>query len=297
MQPPVAASRDISFVIISHNDASRLPGALNSAALMAAQAGMDWEIWVVDNGSRDQTAKLLEAYSRVLGPRLCVLTLGRNYGTTMPRNLALRQARGRFVCIMDSDAELLQNGLAGVLGFLNDFPQVGIAAPCILTPNGHVYNSVKMLPTLSDKLRKLPGIMGGGPKRNTDWYPDFPFERPRPVHTAISCCWFFRRELFDLVGPLDERIFYSPEDVDWCLRCWKAGRAVMYYPYLRVMHHTRQITHKRPLSRLSISHMRGIIYYLLKHRYCFDRDHVSARHIDALARELAPRLAAWEVPA
>ncbi len=284
-------------MIISHNDAGRLPAALNSAALMATQAGLDWEIWVVDNGSRDHTAEMLETYRRALGPRLCVLTLARNRGTTLPRNLALRQVRGRVICVMDSDAELLHDGLAGVLRFLEAFPEVGIAAPRILTPSGHIYNSVKMLPTLSDKLRKLPGIVRRGPKRNTDWYPSFPFTRPRPVHTAISCCWFFRREIFEVVGPLDEHIFYSPEDVDWCLRCWKAGKAVVYYPYLRVMHHTRQITHKRPLSRLSLSHMRGILYYLLKHRYCFDRGRTAARHIDPLSQELAPRLAAWEASA
>lgn len=294
LRPPDAAPLDISFVIITYNDAGRLPAALNSAALKAAEAGMDWEIWVVDNGSRDHTAELLEAYRQLLGPRLRVLCLPRNYGTTMPRNLAIKQARGRVICVMDSDAELLQNGLDKVIKFLDAFPEVGIAAPRILTPDGSIYNSVKMLPTLSDKLRKLPGIMRRGAKRNTDWYSNFPFERPRPVHTAISCCWFFKRELFDVVGPLDECIFYSPEDVDWCLRCWKAGRAVVYYPYLQVMHHTRQITHQRPFSRLSISHMRGILYYLCKHRYCFDRDRLAARHINSLDRDLAPRLAAWE---
>ena len=243
----------------------------------------------------DHTGRLLEAYRRVMGPRLCVRTLCRNYGTTTPRNLALRQARGRIICVMDSDAELLQNGLVRVVDFLDAFPEVGIVAPRILTPYGHIYNSVKMLPTLSDKLRKLPGIMRRDSRRNTDWYPNFPFERPPPgAYGHKAAAGFFRREIFDLVGPLDERIFYSPEDVDWCLRCWKAGKAVVYYPYLQVMHHTRQITHKRPLSRLSMSHMRGILYYLLKHRYCFDRDRLAARHIDPLARELAPRLAAWE---
>ena len=136
--------------------------------------------------------------------------------------------------------------------------------------------------------------MGASTLSNTDWYPDFPFDRPRPVHTAISCCWFFRRELFDLVGPLDERIFYSPEDVDWCLRCWKAGKAVVYFPHFRVMHHTRQISHKRPFSHLSLSHMRGILYYLGKHGYCFDRERLARVHIEPLAHALAPRLCAWE---
>ncbi|MCF8034434.1 MAG: glycosyltransferase [Desulfarculaceae bacterium] len=285
---------DISFVIITHNDAGKLHGAVGSAALRATTADLDWEIWVVDNGSHDGTDRLLREYSHSLGSRLKVIYLPENKGTTVSRNLALHQATGRVVCVMDSDAELLENGLGSVIGFLDRFPEVGILAPRIIMPDGSTYDSVKRLPTLTDKLRKLPGIVGAPTLRNTDWYPDFPFEQPRPVHTAISCCWFFRREIFDLVGPLDERIFYSPEDVDWCLRCWKAGKAVVYFPYFRVMHHTRQISHKRPFSRLSLSHMRGILYYLGKHGYCFNRNRPAKRHIDPLAEALAPRLLEWE---
>jgi len=290
----VSGDPDVSFVIITYNDADRLPAAVSSAALMSSRANLDWEIWVVDNGSMDGTARLLGEYRRVLGRRLRLLHLPCNQGTTISRNLALQRARGRVACVMDSDAELLDDDLGRVMAFLDRFPEVGIVAPRIIMPDGSTYNSVKKLPTLIDKLRKLPGIVSSRAMRNTDWYPDFPFAQPRPVHTAISCCWFFRREIFDLVGPLDERIFYSPEDVDWCLRCWEAGKAVVYYPYFRVKHHTRQISHKRPLSLLSLSHMRGIIYYLRKHGYWLDRGRPAGRHIEPLACTLAPRLGAWE---
>lgn len=285
---------DISYVIISYNDAARLPRALSSAALMSTRAGMDYEIWVVDNGSQDHTVRVLADFGQVLGDRLRVISLERNTGTTYSRNRALEKVRGRLVCVMDSDAELLDQGLGRIDELLSRFPQVGIAAPRILLPGGRVYDSAKRLPTLSDKLMKLPQIFLGAKPRNLDWYPDFPFERVRCVDTAISCAWFFRRELIDLVGPLDERIFYAPEDVDWCLRAWKAGRAVVYYPHLRVLHHTRHISHKRPLSRTSRSHLWGMLYYLRKHGYWFSRRRVWERHIRALARRLDPELASWE---
>ena len=44
---------------------------------------------------------------------------------------------------MDSDAELLENGLGSVIGFLESFPEVGILAPRIIMPDGSTYNSVK----------------------------------------------------------------------------------------------------------------------------------------------------------
>ncbi len=285
---------DLSYVIITHNDAGRLGRAVSSAALAAAARGLDYEVWVVDNGSADHTGELLAALGRVLGPRLRVIRLPRNTGTTYPRNLALSQAAGNIFCVMDSDAEIKGPGLARAMRLLAEFPRVGIAAPRIVVPGRGVYDSAKLLPTLPDKLAKLPGILLGKKTINRDWYPDFPFERIRCVHTAISCCWLLRRDTFQRVGPLDERIFYSPEDVDYCLRCWRAGRAVVYFPGLTVLHHTRQVSHRRPLSRLALSHLGGLLYYYAKHHYWLSRRRPAARFIAPLAAELDPLLARWE---
>jgi GT2 family glycosyltransferase len=293
----MSAAPDLSFVVITYNDAARLPRCLASAALMSARAGLGYEIFVVDNASVDHTAQVLAEFAGVLGPRLKVIRLAVNRGTTYSRNRALEQAAGRMVCVMDSDAELLDHDFARVWDLFAAFPEVGIVGPTIILPDGHIYDSAKRLPTLGDKLLKLPQIFLGAPPVNHDWYPDFPFATVRCVETAISCCWFFRRELFGRVGPLDERIFYAPEDVDWCLRSWKAGQAVVYYPRFRVLHHTRHTTHKHPLSPTALSHLKGLLYYLNKHRYWFSREALVRRHVEPLARSLDPRLAAWDAQA
>ncbi|MBI5522095.1 MAG: glycosyltransferase [Desulfarculus sp.] len=284
----------ISFVVITYNDAGRLPRCLVSAALAASASGLDHEILVVDNGSTDHTRPLLEAFGQVLGGRLKTIYLGRNTGTTFSRNRALEASRGRMICVMDSDAEILDLDLRPVLRLLQDFPEVGIVGPAIIMPDGSTYNSVKRLPTLADKLLKLPGILLRRPTINHDWYPGFPFAHTRCVQTAISCCWFLTRDTWQRVGPLDERIFYAPEDVDYCLRAWKAGRAVVFYPHLRVKHHTRHITHKKPFSATSLSHLKGLVYYLHKHGYWLSRRRLVEGTIRPLARVLDLRLARWE---
>ena len=40
---------------------------------------------------------------------------------------------------------------------------------------------------------------------------------PRPVDYAIAAFWLLPRRTLDIVGLLDERFFYAPEDVDYCL--------------------------------------------------------------------------------
>lgn len=285
---------DISYVIITYNDADNLGPAVDSAAEASRAADLDYEVWVVDNGSTDHTGQVLELAGRRLGERLHTIMLGRNTGTTYSRNQALARATGRLFCVMDSDARLLDGSLERVDRLLADFPEVGIVGPAIIMPDGSTYDSAKRFPTLGDKLRKLPSIFLGAAPVNRDWYDDFPFTRLRTVHTVISCCWFMRREVFERLGPLDQRIFYAPEDVDYCLRCWKAGLAVVYYPGLRVLHHTQQVSHRRPLSRTALSHLKGLFYYWAKHRYLWRRDALARRYTAELAQRLDPALAAWD---
>lgn len=286
---------DVSFVVITYNDAGRLARCLRSAALMSAEAGLSHEILVVDNGSQDYTQVMLQEFAAVLGERLRVISFPHNTGTTVSRNAAFRVLRGEHVCVLDSDAELLPGDLARVIELLHLAPEVGIVGPAIIMPDGSTYNSVKMLPTLMDKLWKLPGIFSGRKTVNHDWYPDFPWLSTRCGHSVISCCWFFRRDLLDTAGCLDERIFYAPEDVEYCLRAWKSGRAVVYHPHYRVLHHTRQTSHKKPLSRIALSHFKGLLYYCHKHGYWFSRRRMEERFIAPLAARLDPMLAAWEM--
>jgi GT2 family glycosyltransferase len=110
--------------------------------------------------------------------------------------------------------------------------------------------------------------------QNTDFYQEFPFKTERDVDTAISACWFIRREHWDKVGDLDEMIFYAPEDLDYSVRVWKAGFRILYYPQFTVLHHTQQITHRKPLSSSSLSHVRGLLYYYLKHGGWFIRPRI-----------------------
>jgi len=83
---------------------------------------------------------------------------------------------------------------------------------------------------------------------------------------VIGACQLVRRRALAEVGPLDERIFYGPEDVDFCLRLWRKGWKVLYAPDSLVIHHERRLT-RRLLSRLTFRHAAGLAYYFAKHRY------------------------------
>ncbi|MGI9505718.1 MAG: glycosyltransferase family 2 protein, partial [Geminicoccaceae bacterium] len=79
-------------------------------------------------------------------------------------------------------------------------------------------------------------------------------------------------DLIERVGPLDERIFYAPEDVDFCLRTWLKGQRVVYRPDLEVVHDAKE--RSRSLKGLLFvwRHLLGLAYFFRKHRYAFSAD-------------------------
>ena len=255
----------LSFIILSWNSENYLRDCFESILSKCNAEDVAFEVIVIDNGSQDRSAEIIKDYSQAHPGSFMLIQLTANRGTTFPRNLGLKQAKGEYVCIIDSDTELGEGRLAEILDRLDKHQSIGLIAPRLLLPGGIVQNSVKHFPTMLNKLLKIPRILLGIKTRNADFYADFPFSEERQVESAISACWFFRKALLDQVGLLDERIFYAPEDVEFSLRVWKAGYAVLYYPGFTVLHHTQQITHKKPLSKTSLSHFWGLLYYYRKH--------------------------------
>ncbi len=71
----------------------------------------DFELIVVDDGSTDRTAAVVESYSDA---RVRLIRHGRNRGVCPARNTAIRAATGGWILYLDSDHELLPGCLAAV---------------------------------------------------------------------------------------------------------------------------------------------------------------------------------------
>jgi GT2 family glycosyltransferase len=257
----------LSFVIVTWNSERTIGETITNLLDILRDNDIEgYEIFVVDNGSTDGTQKLVEAYGRNKHFRLVFLE--RNRGTTYTRNLALRQLRGRYICIMDSDVAVKKWNVRRSLEFIDDHEC--LLAPALKYPDGAIQDSVKRFPTLSTKLLKLLKIFFGIQKyTGRDFYGDFPFHTATVVETAISAFWVFPADFLRDVGYLDEKIFYSPEDIDYCVRIQKSGHDIYYYPEMEAIHHTQHISHRNPFSKIALSHFGGLLYYFLKHQYLF----------------------------
>lgn len=256
---------NLSFVILTCNSEKYISQCVDSID-NSLPHGAKREIFVVDNGSKDRTCSILDSKKSIVS-----IKLERNYGTTYSRNLALRKATGDYVVVMDSDIVIKR---LDWLSLLKEFaPKVGLIAPRLSLEGGECQNSVKKFPTLQWRLAKLKKIFFNINVEDKELYADLP--KVRFPDTAISAFWVIRKAVIDSVGLFDEKIFYSPEDVDYCVRVWKKGFAIKYYQDTDIVHYTQQISHKNPYSLISLSFFINFMYYFWKHAYWFNSEKIN----------------------
>ena len=88
-----------------------------------AQTFTDYEFVIVDDGSTDDTAAILDSYA---DPRIVRLTNERNIGLTESLNRGLSIAQGMYVARMDADDVSLPERFAKQVQFLDEHPDIGV---------------------------------------------------------------------------------------------------------------------------------------------------------------------------
>ncbi len=260
---------DISIIILTWNSEKYIKICIDSIIGDLEADSYSYEIFIIDNGSKDKTLsyirKLKIQYGNVIKP----LFLDRNYGTTYPRNLGLKKAKGKFIVIMDSDIEFSRIG--GTIGYLADIldqdERIGLAAPGLFYTHGGLQKSTDDFPTVFTKTLRYFFLKIIEKKQK--FLPKIKYFRETDY--AISALWILKRKILEEVGLLDENIFYAPEDVDYCLRVWKAGYKVVYVPDVSCIHHAQEISRGMKINKAAYQHILGLIYYFRKHRYLFKK--------------------------
>ena len=256
-------SFDISAVVLSFNSAAYIEKCIRSLFQSFLQCRLYGEVNVVENGSAVDSVKILKKLQIEFPENLHVIYQAENTGTTRSRNRAIRESKGRRVLILDSDAYMNPHALEELIGYQKNNPTVGLVVPKLIYPDGRFQLSVDSFPTLVRKFvrfYKLRSLESAST-----------FQSTGPVDYAISACWLLNSDVFDTVGLLDENIFYSPEDVDYCIRLWKSGYQVHYFPEVSVVHDAQEISRPKNffINKFTLRHVKGLIYLFAKHRYIF----------------------------
>jgi GT2 family glycosyltransferase len=188
-------------------------------ASLEAQTEPAAELLVVDNGSTDGAPEV----ARTRGAR--VIPMGRNAGFAAAVNRGIRESRGEWIAVLNSDVELAPDYFARLL------------AAC---GAGAWFATGKILAAGSD--RRIDATFDALCRGGTAWRvgygrADGPvFSPARPIWSAPWTAALFRAELFQQVGLLEESFESYLEDVDFGLRCAAHGFAGQYVPEALAWH-------------------------------------------------------------
>lgn len=108
-------NKKVSVIMPTYNCGKYIAESIRS---IQAQTYENWELWIVDDHSTDDTAKEVEKF---LGDqRIHYIYLQKNGGPAAARNEALRRAKGDFIAFLDSDDIWYPDKLERQLAFMNE---------------------------------------------------------------------------------------------------------------------------------------------------------------------------------
>ncbi len=254
---------DISVILLTWNSQQHIERCVLSLIESLENSSFTFEIIIIDNGSKDGTKTTLDVLKKKYSKYIKLVYLQKNTGTTFPRNIALKQAEGEYLAILDSDVEVSLGIFELLISKLKEDPSLGLIAPKLVYPSGSLQKSTDQFPTLFTKVKRLFFLKKIEKAEDAMLQNDI----AREVDYAISAFWLFPRKIFKDVGYLDEKIFYAPEDVDYCLRIWQHNYRIVYEPSVSAIHYAQEISRGYKFNKATREHIKGLLYYFSKHGY------------------------------
>jgi len=208
---------NISVVIPVWNGRAHLETLLNSLAKQTLLAG---EVIVIDNGSFDGAGELASDW----GAR--TIRFAENRGFAFAVNRGVSESTGDLVAVLNSDVELEANWTAELQAAIVQYDAWFATGLALSARN----------PDLIDGAWDLVS-KAGMPWRAGNGFPlGFQFENDQAIQIASFTAILLRRELWNRVGPLDERFESYLEDIDFGLRCIQAQLPGRYVASARLRH-------------------------------------------------------------
>ena len=212
--------------------------------------GIQFEVIVLDNASRDGCAEMLAAEF----PAARFIQGEENLGFARGNNLAAKQAAGEMLLFLNPDTELRGPAVNKLFEALVSLAEAGAVGARLLNTDGTLQTScIQAFPTIANQVFDAELARKWSP-RGAPWgtAPRHAKTREPVLVEGISgACLLTRRTAFEQVGGFSEDYFMYYEDMDYCLKVRKAGWKNYYAPEAVVVHHGGKSSGAGEQSRFS----------------------------------------------
>lgn len=228
----------------------------------------DREIIVVDNGSKDGTVREIRKMREIR-----VIENSTNLGFAKAINQGLKDAKGEFLLLLNSDTEAPQGMIEKMVEYLKNHPEVGVVGPQLRNSDGSIQPSGGYLPNLVnlaawalfiDDLPLLRKIFPAYHKEDPSFY-----KEKHHLGWVTGAFFLTRREVVEKVGFFDESMFMYVEEIDWCKRVNEAGYKIIFNPVGFVTHYKGASANHQKAG--VAEEFNGLKYFFKKHKSTFQQ--------------------------
>ena len=258
----------ISVVIPLYNKEKSITTTLES---VFAQSYTDYEIIVVDDGSTDNSAAVVQSIisKRPMSNVKCQIRLisKPNGGVCSARNRGIEEARGEYIALLDADDQWDKDYLSEQVRMMREFPKAAMWG----INYAEMYNG-----------RLVRQLATGLPEGYRGYVENY-FQMPNRVSDLFcSSNVVIRKDVFEKVGMFDERIKYA-EDSDMWYRIIATHPVAFYDQYMvfyrwdaenRVMNNRRELRYFLPyyIDKYHTSLFKhNEVFYRWINRWCANR--------------------------
>ncbi|GHT02024.1 hypothetical protein AGMMS49525_04600 [Bacteroidia bacterium] len=239
----------LSVIIVNYNVKLFLEQCLNS--VLASSMIADMEVIVVDNASMDGS----QDYLPPLFPQVRFVFSPENLGFAKANNLAIKQAQGDYVLLLNPDTLIGRHTLANVCRFMDEHPDAGALGVQMHNAAGtFLPESKRGFPTPWVSLCKLFGFN----KRYHLTYLDK--EQVHEVDILSGAFMLLCKEVLRQTGGLDEAFFMYGEDIDLSWRIKQAGYKNYYVPE-KILHYKGESAKQNQFHHACVFYDAMLIFY------------------------------------
>jgi len=249
----------IGVVTVTFGSAQVLPGFFES---LDKQAYRNFMLVAVDNESDDDTVVQLNAY---WGCEKVIISNEKNLGVAAGNNQGIRAAIAagcEYVLLLNNDvvfgSDLFQKLVDGIHEHRCD----------MTTPLIYYFDRRDVIWCAGGEFQRWAGFRVR--HRGADTVDSGQYTEPLRVNYAPTCCILFRREVFRIVGLMDESYFVYVDDLDFLYRASNHGLRLFYLPSAKLWHKVSALTgaessfsvryNTRNRAYFSAKHLRGLAY-------------------------------------
>lgn len=239
----------VSVILVNYNGKSFLKKCLIS---IFDNNYSNYEVIVVDNKSKDGSIDEVEK-KFANEKNLMIIRNVKNSGPSGGANLAIINAKGKYIATLGYDTEVSKNWISEYVEFMEKNPEVGIAQGKLMR-----IDDKKRFAYAGDFLGPFGFLIERSRGKIDLGELDYVCE----IFGVNSANIIFRKDIFDSIGGFDCNFFMYLEETDFCFRTHLFGKKIVFLPKAIVYHHDTTKVKEKKDFRENVRNYQGCRNYI-----------------------------------